>query len=140
MKTILTLSILFSVIALPALGQLKAADLNEIRLIVREEIKKETATINTKIDGLDTRLRTVETDVATIKGYQTGQQTGTETRISWIVAIAAVVGLLVSILFQIFKKDPEWESMFRVMATLYHLSEEKKEAERENTETASVSP
>ena len=90
MKTILLFSILFSAIALPALGELTEADLNQIRLIVREEIKKETATINTKIDketatintkidketatintkidGLETRLRTVETGVAELRG------------------------------------------------------------------------
>ena len=54
MKTILTFLILFSLIALPALGELTDADLNEIRLIVQEEIKKETTPINTKIDGIDT--------------------------------------------------------------------------------------
>ena len=39
MKTILVLLILFSAIALPALGELTDADLNKIRLIVREEVK-----------------------------------------------------------------------------------------------------
>ena len=141
MKTRLALSILFCAIALPALGELTDADLNEIRLIVREEVKKETTTINTKIDGLDTRLRTVETDVATIKGYQTGQKIGTETRISWIVALAAVIGLLVSFFSQMFKKDPQWESMSRF---LYHVAKEaeseKTDTESEKTDTASVSP
>ena len=41
MKTILVLSILVSAIALPALGELTDADLNEIRLIVKEEVKSE---------------------------------------------------------------------------------------------------
>ena len=56
MKKILALSILVSVIALPALGELTDADLNQIRLIVKEEVKKESTITHTKIDGLDTRL------------------------------------------------------------------------------------
>ena len=42
MKTILVLSILFSAIALPALGELTDADLDKIRLIVREEVKQKS--------------------------------------------------------------------------------------------------
>ena len=40
-KTIVVLSILFCVIALPALGELTDADLDKIRLIVKEEVKAE---------------------------------------------------------------------------------------------------
>ena len=40
-KTILVLSILLCAIALPAIGELTDADLNNIRLIVREEVKSE---------------------------------------------------------------------------------------------------
>ena len=39
MKTILVLSILFWAIALPALGELTDADLDKIRLIVKEEVQ-----------------------------------------------------------------------------------------------------
>ena len=78
MKTILALSILFSVIALPALGDLTDADLDKIRLIVndaekriKEEVKieitasekrmkeyisQEIKTVNAKIEGQDKRL------------------------------------------------------------------------------------
>ena len=105
MKTILALSILFSVIALPALGELTEADLNEIRLIVREGIKKETttintkidketATINTKIDGLETRLRTLETGVAELRGRNIGFSAAQD----WIVAICAVAAIILSII------------------------------------------
>ena len=41
MKIIFVLLILFGTIALPALGALDDADLNQIRLIVKEEIKEE---------------------------------------------------------------------------------------------------
>ena len=105
MKNILALSILFSVIALPVLGELTEADLNEIRLIVREEIKKETTTINTKIDketttintkidGLDTRLRTVETGIAELRGRNIGFSAVQD----WIVAICAVAAIVLSII------------------------------------------
>ena len=53
MKTIFTLSILFSVIALPALGELTDTDLNQIRLIVREEI--------------DAQLKPIKADIVTLK-------------------------------------------------------------------------
>jgi anaerobic ribonucleoside-triphosphate reductase len=73
MKTILALLILFSAIALPALGELTDADLNKIRLIVndsekrvKEDIKAEIASseknikeyINLKIDSVEKRLST----------------------------------------------------------------------------------
>ena len=52
MKTILALSIFFSAIALPTLGELTDADLDKIRLIVQEEIKPIKADIGTlKTDG-----------------------------------------------------------------------------------------
>ena len=105
MKTILALSILFSLIALPALGALSEADLNQIRLIIREEIKnetaiintkidKETATINTKVDGLDTRLRAVETGIAELRGRNVGFSAIQD----WIVAICAVAAIVLSII------------------------------------------
>ena len=75
MKTILVLLILFSAIALPVFGKLTDADLDKIRLIVndaekriKEEVKAEIAITHTKIDGLDTRLRNVETSLAELGG------------------------------------------------------------------------
>ena len=49
MKTILVLSILFWAIALPALGELTDADLDKIRLIVKEEVKTEIAGVKRKL-------------------------------------------------------------------------------------------
>ena len=60
MKTILAFSILLSVsIALPALAELTDADLNEIRLIIKEEvdpIKKDVAVIQGQLQGIDKRF------------------------------------------------------------------------------------
>lgn len=69
MKNILLFSILFCVIAPPALAELTDADLNEIRLIVQDEIKSEiTASemrmkeyINTKNESIEKRLSLVTT-------------------------------------------------------------------------------
>ena len=115
MKTTIALLILFSAIGLPALGELTDADLNKIRLIVQEEIKKETdpinakidaetakinakidaetAKINAKIDALDTRMRTVETGVAELRGRNIRLSTIQE----WLVALCAVVAVVISI-------------------------------------------
>ena len=72
MKTTLFLSMLFCAIALPALGELTDTDLNRIRLIINEEIKKESSTTNQKIDALDVRIQNVEKDVAWVRGKLDG--------------------------------------------------------------------
>lgn len=68
MKPVLFLLILFCTIALPVFGQLTETDLNKIRLIVQEEIKREFSTINKKVDTLDSRIQNVEKDVAWMQG------------------------------------------------------------------------
>ena len=64
MKPLLVLSILFSTIALPVLGELSDADLNKIRLIVQEEINP----IKTDIVTLKTDGAVVKTDIGNLKG------------------------------------------------------------------------
>ena len=85
MKTILALSILFSLIALPALGQLRDADLNKIRLIVKDEVKSE-------IIASEERMKT----------YVDTKVDGLKTPITWLigilVAMIAVIGLPLAIL------------------------------------------
>ena len=49
MKTILVLSILFCVIVLPAFGELTDADLDKIRLIVKEEVKTEITAVRQEL-------------------------------------------------------------------------------------------
>ena len=71
MKAILVFSILFSVIALPALGELTDADLNKIRLIVKEEVAdqltKELAPIKKEITEIKKDIDTLKTDIGTLK-------------------------------------------------------------------------
>ena len=108
MKTILVLSILFSAIALSALGELTDADLDKIRLIVsdaeeriKEEVKAEIAITHTKIDGLDTRLRDVETSLAELRGRSLAFSAIKD----WGIAICALGALIVSII-ALRKKQP----------------------------------
>lgn len=67
MKTILVFSILFSVIVLPALGELTDADLDKIRLIVNEEIKEELTPIKAEIVSIKADIVTLKTDGAVVK-------------------------------------------------------------------------
>lgn len=61
MKTLISLAILFSVIALPALGELNQDDLNNIRLIVKEEVKTEiTASEKRMKEYIDIRFNAVD--------------------------------------------------------------------------------
>lgn len=76
MKTVLTLSILFSTIAwFPALGELTDADLDKIRLIVNEGVKAESAAsearmkeyIDLKIANVDNQIKTTNREIGAIR-------------------------------------------------------------------------
>ncbi len=72
MRYTLSLSILFCVMVLPAVAELTPEDLDKIRLIVKEEVKAETAPLNAKIQALDTRLQNVEQGVSWMRGKMEG--------------------------------------------------------------------
>ena len=76
MKTMLVLLILFSAIALPALGELTDADLDKIRLIVKDEVTKELtkelAPIKADIASIKADIGTLKEDVARLDGRLTG--------------------------------------------------------------------
>ena len=64
MKRILLLSVLFSAIALPVFGELTDADLNEIRLIVKEEVKNEiTASEKHMKEYIDLKIENVADEI-----------------------------------------------------------------------------
>ena len=67
MKKVLLFSILFCAIVPPALGELTDADLNKIRLIVKEEIKEELTPIKADLDTLKTDSAEVKTEVTNLK-------------------------------------------------------------------------
>ena len=57
MKTIFVLSMLFCAIALPARGELSDADLDKIRLIVKEEVKTEITAVRQEIAAVRQELK-----------------------------------------------------------------------------------
>ncbi len=61
MKMILLFSILFCVIAMPAIGALSDADLDKIRLMVKEELNEELKPVKADIE-------TLKTEVAYVRG------------------------------------------------------------------------
>ena len=85
MKTILLFSMLFCAFAMPAIGELSDADLDKIRLIVKDEVKSE-------ITASEERMKT----------YVDTKVDGLKTPITWLigilVAIIAVIGLPLAIL------------------------------------------
>lgn len=68
MKAILVLSILFCAIALPALGELTDADLDKIRLIVKEELKTEITAVREELKAETTAVKQeLKTDITSLK-------------------------------------------------------------------------
>ncbi len=65
MKTVLLCLILFCVIAMPALGELTDADLDKIRLIVKEEINADRENFEKNI--LISRLRALRKDCRSLQ-------------------------------------------------------------------------
>ena len=90
MKTTLVLLILFSAMTMPALAELTDADLNKIRLIVKEEIKTELAPIKSDIG-------TLKEDVARLDGRMTGveKQVSHATNVTYglIALIVVAIGI-----------------------------------------------
>ena len=97
MKNILVLSILFCAIAMPALAELTAEDIEKIRQIVKDsetELKSEIEKTNSKLDAIDARLRTVEIGVAELRGRNIGFSVIKD----FIVVTCAVVAIFISMI------------------------------------------
>ena len=67
MKTVLLFSILFYAVAMPAIAALTDADLDKIRLIVKEEVKKEITPLITDINTLKTEGAIRQTEIENLK-------------------------------------------------------------------------
>ena len=97
MKTILVLSILFSVIALPALGELSDADFNRIRLIVKEEVTDQLGPIKTEITEIQKDISTLKADFARLDGRLSGieKQVAHATNVTYglIALIVVAIGI-----------------------------------------------
>ncbi len=93
MKTILALSILFSAIALPALGELTVQDLDKIRSIIKEseqELKAEIAASEQRTkEYVSQEIRTVNVKIAE-----------TDKRLSqifwWVIALMGLIALAIA--------------------------------------------
>ena len=67
MKKLIALSILFCAIAMPALAELTDADLNKIRLIVKEEVQKEVTSSETRMkEYVDLKFKNVDSQFESI--------------------------------------------------------------------------
>ena len=84
MKTVIVLSILFCAIALPALGELTDADLDKIRLIVKEEVKTEITGVRQEIAGVRQELKT---EIAGVKQELKAEIAGSEKRLKEYINI-----------------------------------------------------
>ena len=87
MKNILAILILFSAIALPALGELTDADLDKIRLIVNDEIDASEKRFDAKIEALETRM----------KEHMTQQVDSLKTPVVWLIGILVALIALIGI-------------------------------------------
>ena len=85
MKTLLVLSILFCVIALPAFGELTDADLDKIRLIVKEEVKAEITAVRQEITAVRQEIAAVrqemKTEIAAVRQELKAEIAGSEKRL-----------------------------------------------------------
>ena len=87
MKNFIFCTIFFCAIVLPALGELTDADLDKIRLIVKEEIEDEIEPIKAEIASIKADIGTLKIDVARLEGRITGiegRMTGMEERFTGI--------------------------------------------------------
>ena len=148
MKTVIVLSILFCAIALPALGELTDADLDKIRLIVKEEVKTEIAGVRqelkAEIAGVKQELKAeiagvkqeLKAEIAgsekRIKDYIDAKIEGVDNRLStynWVIAvlmplIVAAIGIPTAIIAWRIGKD---HSLERQVETLTKEIETLKE-------------
>ena len=101
MKTILVLLILFSAITLPTRAELTDADLDKIRLIVKEELTKELtkelAPIKAEIASIKSDVGTLKEDVARLDGRMTSveKQVSHATNVTYglIALIVVAIGI-----------------------------------------------
>ena len=88
-QTVVVLSILFLAIALPALGELTDADLDKIRLIVKEEVKAEITGVKQELKAeiagvrqeLKAEIAGVKAEIAGVKQELKAEIAGSEQRI-----------------------------------------------------------
>ena len=118
MKTILVLSILFWAIALPAFGELTDADLDKIRLIVKEEVKTEITAVRQELKA------EIASSEKSIKEYINIRIDSVEKRLStynWVIyvlmpLIVATVGIPTAMIAWRSGKDRSLERQVETLA------------------------
>ena len=125
MKTVIVLSILFWAIALPALGELTDADLDKIRLIVKEEVKTEITAVRQEITAVKQELKAeIASSEKSIKEYINIRIDSVEKRLStynWVIyvlmpLIVATVGIPTAMIAWRSGKDRSLERQVETLA------------------------
>ena len=97
MKSILYFSILLCAIALPAFAELTDADLDKIRLIVKEEIEEEIKPLKADIEKLKVDVARLDGRITGIEGRMTGieKQISHATNVTYglIALIVVAIGI-----------------------------------------------
>ena len=96
-KTIFVLCIFLCAIALPTFAELTDADLNRIRVVVKEEIEAEIAPMKSEITSMKSDIVTLKENVARLDGRLTGieKQVGHATNVTYglIALIVVAIGM-----------------------------------------------
>ena len=101
MKTILLFSMLSCALAMPALGELTDADLNQIRLIVNDGIDTSEKQFDEKIQASEDRM----------KAHITQQVDSLKTPVAWLIGILVAVIALIGIPLVVLTIRIGWRSV-----------------------------
>ena len=97
MKTVLLFSIIFCAIALPALGDLMDTDLNKIRLVIQEEVKKEVESAETRIkEYIDLKINGIDKQFEGVNNQITHVQYATYVVIALIVVAVGITQIVMA--------------------------------------------
>ena len=107
MKTRIFLSILFCALAAPAFAALTDADLDKIRLIVKEEVKTEIESsekrmktyIDARIDAVNTRIDAVNTRIDGVEDHLSGRIDNVQEQMTFLLNV--IYGLIALIIIAI---------------------------------------
>ena len=113
MKTILVLLILFSVVAcFPALGALTDADLDKIRLIVKDEIAASEERFDAKIQASEERFDAkIQASETRMKEHITQQVDTLKTPVAWLIGVLVAFIALIGILLVVLTIMMGWRSV-----------------------------
>ncbi len=141
MKNVLFSSLLFCLIVSPTFGELSRRDLDEIRLIIKEEIaaevdpiKDEISEIKVEMSSMKTEISQIRTEMSEIRGEVSsvkdavfsvkedvasleGRVGGVEKQISWLMGIIiAAVGIPQIVIAWRSRKDKERDQRIDALA------------------------